>query len=97
MKPDFEALLAALKEAEELLQFPGVPGHIQKANALAMRIARTAGSGQIANLAMKLMSEAIKLRSATSDRTSLNHTLWHLRIALQQAASAAKESDSTEA
>ena len=87
-KPDFEGLLSSLREIEELLQFPSVPGHIDKANVLAMRIARTADSGPISNLAMKLISEAVKLRAASSTRKDLNHTLWHLRIALQQAKSA---------
>jgi hypothetical protein len=83
-KPDFEALLSSLKEVEELLQFPGVPGHVHKATTLAMRIARSAGSGRVSNLAMKLISEALKLRSAASDRKDLNVVLWHLRIALQE-------------
>jgi hypothetical protein len=84
-KPDFEALLSSLKEVEELLQFPGVPGHVHKATTLAMRIARSAGSGRIANLAMKLISEALKLRSVASDRKEMNAVLWRLRIALQEA------------
>ena len=86
-KPDFEALLSSLKEVEELLQFPGVPGHVHKATALAMRIARSAGSGHISHLAMKLISEALKLRSAACDRKEINAVLWHLRIALQEAKS----------
>jgi hypothetical protein len=86
-KPDFEALLSSLKEIEELLQFPGVPGHIQKASALAMAIARKAAAGPVSNLAMKVISEAVKLRAASTDRTSLNQALWHLRIALQEAKS----------
>jgi hypothetical protein len=85
-KPELEALLCALKETEELLQFPRLPGHIDKANALALRIARAAGSEHIANLAMRVISEAVKLRTADSDRASLNHALWHLRLALQEAA-----------
>ena len=85
-EPDFKALLSSLKEIEELLQFPRVPGHIQRANVLAMSIARKAGSGPIPQLAMKVISEALKLRTASSDRTKVNHALWHLRIALQEAA-----------
>jgi hypothetical protein len=86
-KPDFGGLLSSLKEIEELLQFPGVPGHIDKANALALRIARAAGSGLISNLAMRVISEAVKLRGTSGDRKDLNHALWHLRIALQEAKS----------
>ena len=88
-KPDFGGLLSSLREIEALLQFPGVPGHIDKANVLAMRIARTAGAGPISNLAMRVISESVKLRGASGDRTGLNHALWHLRIALQEAKSGA--------
>jgi hypothetical protein len=88
-KPDFGALLSSLKEIEELLQFPGVAGHVDKANVLAMRIARSAGAGAISNLAMRVISEAVKLRGAGGDRKGLNHALWHLRIALQEATSGA--------
>jgi hypothetical protein len=87
LKTDFEALLATIKEIEALLQFPGEAGHIDKANLLAMRIARTAGEGPIANLAMKAIGEANKLRTDPADRSELNHALWHLRIAVQEAKS----------
>jgi hypothetical protein len=90
LNAEFEALLATLKEIEALLQFPGVPGHIDKANLLAMRIARTAGDEPIANLAMKAISEANKLRAAPTERSELNHVLWHLRIAVQEAKSRSK-------
>ena len=89
-KPDFGGLLSGLREIEELLQFPSVPGHIDKANLLAMRIARSAGSGPISNLAMRVITEAVKLRGASSDRRPLNHALWHLRIALEEAKRDAK-------
>jgi hypothetical protein len=87
LETDFAALLTSLKEMEELLQFPGEAGHIDKANLLAMCIARAAGEGPIANLAMKAISEANKLRAAPADRRDLNHVLWHLRIAVQEAKS----------
>ena len=34
---------------------------------------------------MRVITEAVKLRAASSDRKPLNHALWHLRIALQEA------------
>jgi hypothetical protein len=36
---------------------------------------------------MKAISEANKLRAAPADRRDLNHVLWHLRIAVQEAKS----------
>lgn len=86
-KPDLQAFLSSLKEIEELLQFPGEPGHIDRANLLAMQIARNAGSGPISNMAMKVISEAVKLRTTSGARQDLNQALWHLRIALQEAKS----------
>jgi hypothetical protein len=91
-KPDLNRLLASLKEMEELLQFPTVPGHIEKADKLALLIARNAPNGAIANLAMRSISEAHALRSGAlplkADRTKLNQTLWHLRLAIQEVKSA---------
>ena len=87
-----DELLAQLKEMEELLQFPGVPGHVARASQLAIGIARAAPSGAIANLAMHVISEANALRGAPlglkPDRANLNKALWRLRLALQQARSA---------
>jgi hypothetical protein len=86
-KPDFQAFLSSLKEIEELLQFPGAPGHIDKANLLAIEIARKAGCEPISSLAMKVIREAVKLRTTSGGRKDLNQALWHLRIALQEAKS----------
>ena len=87
-KPSVDELLANVKEIEELLQFPGVPGHVSAATALATRIARNAPDGHIANLAMRVISEAHALRQSDlplkPDRGNLNAALWRLRISLQQ-------------
>jgi hypothetical protein len=87
-KQDIDALLSDLKEMEELLQFPGVAGHMQKSLQLAMGIARRAPRGDISNLAMRVISEALALRSVPlplkPDRGTLNKALWRLRIALQE-------------
>jgi hypothetical protein len=86
-KLDLNGLLASVKEMEELLQFPSVAGHVEKANKLAVLIARNAPSGAIANLAMRALSEANALKGSVlplrPDRTKLNQTLWHLRMAIQ--------------
>jgi hypothetical protein len=91
-KADLNLLLASVKEMEELLQFPTVPGHVKKADKLALLIARNAPNGRIANLAMRAINEAHALRSGAlplrADRTKLNQTLWHLRLAIQEAKSA---------
>ena len=88
-----DELLARLKEMEELLQFPGVAGHVVRATQLATSIAREAPHGRIANLAMRVISEAHALRDAAlplkPDRTGLNTVLWRLRLALQEARSGA--------
>jgi hypothetical protein len=90
-----EELLACLKEMEELLQFPGVPGHVEAASKLATIIARGTSDGRIANLAMKAVSEARALRASAlplkPDRSNLNATLWRLRLALQQAQCEARQ------
>lgn len=84
-----DKLLAHLKEMEELLQFPGVAGHLEAASRLATAIARGTSDGRIANLAMKAVSEARALRASAlplkPDRSNLNATLWRLRLALEQA------------
>lgn len=83
-----DELLAQLKEVEELLQFPGVAGHVARATQLALGIARAARSGRVANLAMRVISEAHAMRSAAlglrPDRAPLNSALWRLRLALQE-------------
>jgi hypothetical protein len=89
LTPDFEALLSSLREIERLLQFPSAPGHVERVNALAAAIAKQARSAPVSDLAMKLIAQAARLRTAGAERKDLNHTLWHLRIALQEAKSSA--------
>jgi hypothetical protein len=89
-------LLRRLKEMEELLQFPGVPGHVVRATELAISIARQAPAGPAASLAMRVISETHALRAAAlplqPDRSKLNAELWRLRLALQELQSAGNES-----
>jgi len=90
-------LLAQLKEAEELLRFPSVAGHVDRGTELLMSIARSAPGGGVANLAMQAISEANALRPSAlplaADYGKLNTILWRLRLALQQASSDAKKMD----
>jgi hypothetical protein len=83
-----DELLARLKEMEELLQFPGVSGHVMRATKLALSIAREAPQGRVANLAMRVISETHAMRQPAlplrPDRTQLNTALWRLRLALQE-------------
>jgi hypothetical protein len=54
------------------------------AEALAMYIARSAPSGQIANLAMQVMSDLIQIRSNLEAGASIEKTLSQLRTALRE-------------
>ena len=90
---NFDDLLSKLKEMEQLLTFPSVPGHLDRANELALAIARATRFGEIANLAMKVISEANALRGTALPLKAatgrLNAALWRLRLALQEAKSRA--------
>jgi hypothetical protein len=85
---NLEELLSRLKEIEGLLQAPAADGHVNKAQTLALSIARKAPAGPISNLAMQVMSEASALRLGTlavrTDGDKLNALLEKLRLALQE-------------
>jgi hypothetical protein len=61
-KADLDDLLSRLKEIEELLRFPAVQGHVNRAETLALSIARRVKSGPTSHLAMQVISEANALR-----------------------------------
>ncbi|MGQ0653167.1 MAG: hypothetical protein ACT4P4_13025 [Betaproteobacteria bacterium] len=82
---ELQKLAAMLKEAEQLLQFPSVEGHYDKASKLLLSIARSAPTGSIANIAMKAVSLAYLRRNSTAPDQELNTELWRLREALRQA------------
>jgi hypothetical protein len=84
-QPNYEALLGALGEIEKLLQFPGVAGNIDRANILALSIAGVTAPSRISDLATNLIAQANALRADAGVRTGVNHALWHLRVALQEA------------
>jgi hypothetical protein len=82
-----EEMMLRLDELQQLLQFPTVDGHAEKAGGLAMYIARSAPSGHIAKLAMQMMSAASELRERNNGemRPAFDTALTDLRLALQQA------------
>lgn len=98
MEVELDNLLAKVKEIEELLRFPSVAGHVEKANALAISIARQAPPhGGIANQAMKLMSAVNTLRqpaqSRSADTAGFTKELRQLQLALQEAKQGAREAE----
>lgn len=87
-KLSVDEMLAGLTEVEQLLRFPTVEGHIDRAIALALSIARSAQDGGIANLAMQLMSEVHSVRRVSlplvASDTRLTELLERLRAALRR-------------
>ena len=79
-------LVLRLDELEAALRSPIADGKFDKAEALAMYIARSAPSGPIANLAMQMMTAANQLRYGNQPGAngSLEKTLSQLRTALQK-------------
>ncbi len=62
-------LLAQLSEIEELLMSRLPPEQVERANSLAVAIARSAPHGRIANLAMRLMSAIQEARNGGDEKT----------------------------
>jgi hypothetical protein len=80
-----EALLGKLKEAAELLQFPAVKGHVERASSLLLAIARKAPSIAVRDAAMKAISLAGAAKSASplsNDAANLNRLLAQIRRGL---------------
>lgn len=80
-------LVLRLSEVEAALRSPIADGTLDRAEALAMYIARSAPNGLIANLAMQLMTAANQLRSGNQPDAngSVEKTMSQLRSALQKA------------
>jgi hypothetical protein len=90
---DVDDLLAKLKEAEELLQFPAVAGHVERASQLFLRIARCAPSAWARTAAMTAISLAHLPRTGSplnNDEQNLGHQIRHLRDALERSRSLAR-------
>jgi hypothetical protein len=85
--PNYEALLGTLEEVLELLQCPGAPGNIDRANARVMSIAKATPPGSISDMATRLIREVNALRADPSDRIRVNGALLVLLLALQEARS----------
>ena len=78
--------LASMAEIEKLLRLPLTASQVQRANALAVAIARGARQGRVANLAMQLMntvSEASQGEEGAEHRVAL--AVARLRTALEEA------------
>ena len=82
---DRNDLLSRVKEIEELLHFPGVAGHADRAKALAISIARSGQVGGIADFAMQLVSAVDQFTHNGGDDGEINESLRRLRLALQEA------------
>lgn len=76
-------LVAQLDEIEGLLAFPLVPAQVERANRLAIAIARSAPSGSISNLAMRLLSAIHEARGG-GDEQNVRVALARLRCALDE-------------
>ena len=84
---DFDDLLSRLKEIEDLVQFPTGVGHLEKANELAISIARSA-PGPIPHFAMLLASAASGLRQSPTERYAhdgVQESISQLQRAIEQA------------
>jgi hypothetical protein len=81
-----EAPLETLAEIERLLRLPLIPGQLERANRLAVSIARDAPHGRVANLAMQLMSVVHEAsRSKNTDQARVDLAVAGLRAALSEA------------
>lgn len=78
-------LLLHLNELESLLRFPLVELNVQKANAIAVGLARRARDGRIANLAMQLVSAVNGARGEDhADNPGVPSALARLRAAVEE-------------
>jgi hypothetical protein len=79
-------LLANIAELESLLRLPLVEPNMQKANAIAVGLARHAREGRIANLSMQLVSAVNEACSPEhSDDPGVALALARLRTAVEEA------------
>lgn len=86
-----DELFASVDEIGRLLQPPLSPEAIDKAESLALAIARAAPPGGASHLAMQLMSSISNLRRPDAQPAAdggPSHALWRLRSALEESARA---------
>ena len=80
-------LMVRLSELEALMRAPVTNGSLELGEGLVMYItARSAPNGQIANLAMQVMSALIQIRGKPGANETLEKTLAQLRTSLSEAA-----------
>ncbi len=80
-------LLPSLREAEELLRFPAVDSHVERASKLLLRIARQAPSAAVRDAAMKAISLAAVTRGQSTlgnEAANLQRLIEQIRSGLQQ-------------
>ena len=79
-------LLGQLRELESLLSPPLIEPHVQKANTIAVGIARHASQGKIANLSMQLVSIVHgAAHEGDVDARKIDVALGRLRAAVEEA------------
>ena len=85
--PDIDELLSRLKEVEELMQFPTVASHVERAARLSVSIARNARTASVIEAAMKLVRAVELFRRERpplhADERVLQLALGRLRQALE--------------
>lgn len=84
-----EELRARLAEIEALLAFPLLPAQVERANIVAISLARGAPHGRISNLAMHLVSAVHEARRGENEH-HVRMMLARLRAAVEDVAGASK-------
>jgi hypothetical protein len=77
-------LRACVAEVEALLHPPVLPGHVERANRLLIRAARQASDGNVANLAMRLMSLVQESKDEDEMPDSVRVAVVSLRTAVDE-------------
>lgn len=85
-KPATEGLRARVAEIEALLSFPLLPAQVERANVLAIALARHAPHGRISNLAMHLISAVHDARRGDGSEEKIRLMLARLRAVVEEMA-----------
>jgi hypothetical protein len=91
--PGKPALAAHVAELESLLRLPLIAPHVEKANAIAVAIARHARYGRVANLAMQLISAVHEARDADREGRGGVEESRRVSVALARLRDAAEEAE----
>lgn len=83
-----DELIARCSELQALIRAPRADGDLKVAEGVAMYIVRSAPNGEIANLAMQVMSDLIWSQRKLGASETLEGTLSKLRAALVAAPAA---------